>query len=448
MVFDAAPDSAPSGGEAPAAHGTPLDILFVTSDQFPPFRPAAKAIFADGLSERGYKIDWIMPAADASSPVGAHRFKGGTAYIAPTDVGGSRVARLKKHWAQIKNDLRVFGLLKTRRYALVQIKDKYIGALFAIAAAKIYRVPVFYWLAYPHGEASQYAARSGVARYSFLYWLRGALQRFVLYSVIMPACDHVFVQSEQMRIDVAHEGIAPEKMTAVPSSIKLEEIDATAAAATDAPAGAAVGDHAIVYLGTLLRERRLDFLVRALALVLESVPDARLVFVGRGEMPEDEALLRSEAEQLGVAHALTITGWLPMPVAWQHVRRAAVCVSPYFPVPILRSTSPTKLVEYMALGKAVVANDHPEQSLVIDQSGGGLVCPWDEDQFADALVAILEDPERAAAMGRAGRAFVAEHRTHWAMVDLVADTYHQVLAGRARRGAPPADGDRLDLARD
>jgi hypothetical protein len=34
------------------------------------------------------------------------------------------------------------------------------------------------------------------------------------------------------------------------------------------------------------------------------------------------------------------------------------------------------------------------------------------------------------------------------MVDLVADRYHAVLADRARRGAPPADGDRLDLARD
>jgi glycosyltransferase involved in cell wall biosynthesis len=249
-----------------------------------------------------------------------------------------------------------------------------------------------------------------------------------------------------MRVDVAHEGIDPEKMTAVPSSIKLEDIDAAADAG--APADVAPGDHAIVYLGTLLRERRLDFLVRTLALVLESVPAARLVFVGRGEMPEDEELLRREAEQLGVAHAMTITGWLPMPVAWQHVRRAAVCVSPYFPVPILRSTSPTKLVEYMALGKPVVANDHPEQSLVIDQSGGGLVCSWDEDEFAHALVAILQDPERAAAMGRAGRAFVVSRRTHWAMVDLVADTYHAVLGGLGRRGAPQAEGDRLDLARD
>jgi glycosyltransferase involved in cell wall biosynthesis len=150
-------------------------------------------------------------------------------------------------------------------------------------------------------------------------------------------------------------------------------------------------------------------------------------------MAEDEELLRREARRLGVASALTITGWLPMAEAWQHVRRAAVCVSPYYPVPILRSTSPTKLVEYFALGKAVVANDHPEQSLVIEQSGGGIVCRWDEDEFAEAIVALLGDAERAAAMGRAGRQFVTEQRTHWAMVTLVARRYREVLDELARK---------------
>jgi hypothetical protein len=38
----------------------------------------------------------------------------------------------------------------------------------------------------------------------------------------------------------------------------------------------------------------------------------------------------------------------------------------------LNPASPTKLVEYMALGKAVVANDHPDQRMVLEQSGAGI----------------------------------------------------------------------------
>ena len=401
-----------------------LEILFVTSDLFPPFRPAAKAVFAEGLAARGHRIDWLLQAAEPTSRSGQQPFKGGVAYVASTNAGNTRFARFKRHLADALNDFKVFGLLKQHRYSLVQIKDKYFGALVAIAAAKLHGVPVFYWLAYPHGEASLYAARSGVARYSWLYRLRGAVQRFVLYRIIMPACSHVFVQSEQMRRDVADEGIPLEAMTAVPSSLNLRDIDAlVGGGGEESPAEPPT----VVYLGTLLRERQLDFIVRAHALVVKALPDARLEFVGSGWMPDDEQLLRREAERLGISGNVTITGWLPMRDAWQRVRRAALCVSPYLPVPILRSTSPTKLIEYMALGKPVVANDHPEQADVLHASGAGLVCGWDEREFAAAIVELLNDPQRCKTMGAAGRRYVAEHRTHWAMVDLVAGRYRQHL---------------------
>src|SRR5262245_52847069 len=97
-----------------------LDILFVTSDSFPPFRPAAKAVFAEGLGARGHRIDWLMQATEPSSASGEQRFKGGTAYVAPTNAGGSRLARLNRYLADMRNDFRVFGLLRKHRYSLVQ----------------------------------------------------------------------------------------------------------------------------------------------------------------------------------------------------------------------------------------------------------------------------------------------------------------------------------------
>jgi glycosyltransferase involved in cell wall biosynthesis len=379
------------------------------------------------MGKKGHEVDWILQAADGRAGGGARPYGSGTAYVAAANDGLSRFARVRRCCADIRNDFRVFGLLASRDYALVQIKDKYIGALIAIAAAKLYRVPVFYWLAYPHGEASLYAARTGVARYPVFYRLRGLVQKWLLYRVIMPACAHVFVQSEQMRADVAREGIPREKMTAVPSSVDIGEIDA---ACTPRGRSAPRGEQTIVYLGTLLRERRLDFLVLCLLRVLAHVPDAKLVLVGSGESPEDEAWLWREAGRAGVSRAMTITGRLPGPAAWQHVRDAAVCVSPYYPTPILLSTSPTKLVEYMALGKAVVASEHPEQSEVIEHSGGGMVCRWNVAEFADAMVRLLRDPATRTAMGRAGRRYVEQWRAHSVMVERVERRYRDLLYGR------------------
>lgn len=415
---------------------SPLRILFVTSDKFPPFRPAAKLIFSEGIVEAGHRVDWVLQSATAVEQAGIVRHGRGWACVAPSFDGGSRLTRLCKHWADLRNDLRIGTLLGRRRYSLVQVKDKYFGALVALAAGRRHGVPVFYWLAYPHGEASQYAARQRVARYALWYWMRGALQRFLLYRVILRACTHVFVQSEQMRLDLAREGIPKRKMTAVPSSIDLAEIDAAMRTKYGSPGVEPLTDRrTVVYLGTLLRERRLDFLVRAFAKLRAAMPDARLVFIGRGENPEDERLLRAQAERLGVRDDVRITGWMPMHAAWRLVRSAGVCVSPYYPTPILLSTSPTKLVEYMALGKAVVANDHPEQSLVLKESGGGFLCRWDESEFATALQTLLAHPQLADSMGLAGRRFVEAHRSHTVMTNLVLSTYHDALMGGSARPA-------------
>src|SRR5690606_3823091 len=159
-------------------------------------------------------------------------------------------------------------------------------------------------------------------------------------------------------------------------------------------------------------------------------PRVRLVLVGKGESPEDERAIRAEAQRLGLADRVTITGWMPIERAWGYIKLADVCLSPYSPTPILQSTSPTKLIEYMALGRPVVANDHPEQSEVIRDSGAGLCCAGDEAAFASAVLRILRDPDAAERMGAAGRRYVERKRTHAALADAVVSRYCEVLAPR------------------
>jgi glycosyltransferase involved in cell wall biosynthesis len=403
-----------------------MKILFVTSDKYPPFRPAAKALFGGGIPARGHRVDWLLQADEPGTATGRQAHAGGTAYVARTTAQRTRISRILKYCFDVLNDCRAFWLLRGKQYSLVQIKDKYCTALPALLAAKLFRVPVFYWQAYPHAEAAVFAAENGIARYSLLYALRGRLQSWLLYRVLMPACDHVFVQSEQMRVDVAHHGIAAERTTAVPSSIDIAEVDRSLGRCENSLEPADSGPR-LVYLGTLLRERQLSFLTLVLAHVLQRRPDVHLEFVGEGGMPADEEHILAEARRLDIEANVTITGWLPLPDAWQRVRNSRICLSPYRPIPILRSTSPTKLIEYMALGKAVVANDHPEQSVVVRQSGCGIVSPWEAGPFADAILKLLEDPELCDQMGRAGRSYVERFRTHTALSDLVLDAYGHVL---------------------
>jgi len=65
-----------------------------------------------------------------------------------------------------------------------------------------------------------------------------------------------------------------------------------------------------------------------------------------------------------------------------------------------------------------------EVARVVEGAGAGLAVPPDEPEaFTKALVTLLDDPEGARAMGRAGRAFVEA----WASPAAIAERYEQLF---------------------
>lgn len=396
----------------------PLKVMVLTSDHYPPIRPAAKAIFGEEFADRGHRVDWLMQAAEVSTPGGQYELDNGWLFLASTRAGKSRYRRLVKNILDLLNDLRVFSLARKHRYDVIQAKDKYLPSLFCLLAARLSGSKYCFWLAYPHVEAQLYAVKHGQARYPLLYWLRGKYRGFLLYRILLPRADHVFVQSEQMRSDIAKKGIDPAMMTPVPGSLNLETVRYRGNR-DPGPAGPI-----ILYVGTLIRARRLDFVVRVFGRVLERFPDARLCFVGTGENPEDEELLHGEVQNQHIdPSCVRFVGQVPIDEVWQHIERSAVCLSPYYPSFILNSTSPTKLIEYMAMARPVVGNEHPEQSQIISDSKAGFCVPWDESAFAEAILDLLNNPEMAMEMGLKGRNWVEQHRTNSRMADVVETQY-------------------------
>jgi glycosyltransferase involved in cell wall biosynthesis len=412
-----------------------LRLLVVSSDTYPPSRVDVSVLFGEELAGRGHRIDWILQSQAPCETAYVAQWGGGRVWVGPTDNGRSLYDGVRKHVRGIFNDLRLFSRMRSGEYAAIEVKDKFVSGLLGSLAAWIYRKHFIYWLSYPFGEEYLLKARDGSARYRLLYAIRGYFFKFVLYRILLRVADHVFVQSEQMRRDVAAEGIPLDKMTAVPMGIKARNF-----ATLDNRPRSRIPERerCFLYLGTLNRVRRLDFLVRVLARVRDSVADAKLYIIGRGDHPDDEKLLLDEAERMGVSAALIMVGQLPQADAFHYIREADVCVSPFYPTPVLNSASPTKLVEYMAMGKAVVANDHPEQRLVIEQSGGGYCVPWDEDAFAGAIVRLLESPEEAMRMGQAGRTYALEQRSYHRIADEVEDVLKRVVFGNR---AQPFDTD-------
>jgi glycosyltransferase involved in cell wall biosynthesis len=400
-------------------------FLFLLKDKFPPFRPDLENLFGKEFLERGHKIDWIMQADDQCRCSGKSVWRNCDVWIARTDSGDKRINRLKKNILSFINDTRVFSCAFRRHYDFIQVKDTFLSALLGLIAAKFNRVRFFYWLSFPFPEAYFIAAKSNKSKYRIYYLLRGLVSKFILYRIISRFADHIFVQSDEMKLSMARAGIPADKMTPVPMGIDMRlvtQLESTDLASDSQPN--------IVYLGSLNRDRQLDFLLNAFQRVVRVVPNIKLYIVGGAEDPDDILFLKSEAERLQIGDKVIFTRFLPQNIAFEYIRRATVCVSPIPPGPMYDVSTPTKIVEYMAFQRPVVANDLPDQKKILAASGGGICTGYDVESFANAIIYILQHPDEATKMGKNGHKFVQKERSYESIANLLESRYLH-LCGKA-----------------
>lgn len=394
-----------------------MRLFYFIADAYPAWRLDLVELFSVQLRSHGVETTWGTRRNDRGWLRTAEMH--GNAAVLPVSLGkGGMAAKILNRLLEPFSELLIFlRLAFGRRFDVIQVRDdRYSAAFFALLAARLRGARFTYWLSFPFPEhdLAMAAEASGLRRLFLL--LRGHLARAWLYRCILPAADHVFVQSPKMRENIARMGLAEEKMTPVPMGVPPRLLNWPAADREEVVPGR------ILYLGTLASSRQLGTLVDAFALVRRQFPHASLVFVGEGDFPHERSSLEQLAASLGLGDAVAFTGFVPMEQAWRLATTAEICVSPIVPTPTLAVGSPTKLVEYMALGKAVVANRHPEQTAILEDSGAGVLVPWSAQGFAEGMAWILAHPGEAAVLAAKGPAWVRGHRTYDRIAE---DVYRQ-----------------------
>jgi starch synthase len=230
------------------------------------------------------------------------------------------------------------------------------------------------------------------------------------------AADAVIAVSAGMRADVldCYPALDPERVHVVHNGIDTAfyrpdpERDAVRAAGVDPDRPS------VVFVGRITRQKGLGHLVAAAHRIDR---DAQIVLcAGAPDTPEIAA--ETEAAVAELAEARPGVVWVRRMLPTAHVRQLLsaatvfVCPSVYEPLGIVN-------LEAMACGTAVVASDVGGIPEVVDDGTTGLLVHYDDQaveefrtSLADAVNALLADPDRAAAMGAAGRAR-AEREFSW-----------------------------------
>jgi glycosyltransferase involved in cell wall biosynthesis len=179
------------------------------------------------------------------------------------------------------------------------------------------------------------------------------------------------------------------------------------------------------FIGSFYGYEGLDLLLQALPRMLEREPSIRLLLVGGGYQ---EQALKQQAATTGIADKIVFAGRVPHDEVQDYYNLVDVFAYPRHRTRLTETVTPLKPLEAMAQGRAVVASDvGGHRELIRDGETGRLFEAGNAAALADAVLALLEDHEGAAAMRAKARRFVEAERNWAASVQRYAGVYGPIL---------------------
>ena len=297
--------------------------------------------------------------------------------------------------------------LKQHEIDVLHAHDFYSN-IFGMAAAALARVPV------------RIASRRESA-------VRPSTQRIVERSSYRLA-DAVIANCEEVRRQLIDEGVPAAKVRTIYNGLDPARVQVPQAERKEILASLHLPDRQFVTIMANMRAhvwkpepacyKDHPTFLRAAKIVHEQVPEAGFILAGEGELLEATQEL---ARSLGIAESAFFIG------RCQDIGR----VLSISDVCVLSSRSEgfsNSILEYMAAGRPVVATDvGGAREAIVQGETGYLVAAGDHQRLAQHIVSLLLDPERARAMGEAGRRVVNEKFSCNKQVQNIESLYGELL---------------------
>jgi glycosyltransferase involved in cell wall biosynthesis len=187
----------------------------------------------------------------------------------------------------------------------------------------------------------------------------------------------------------------------------------------------------VAYIGVMGPQDGVDIVVRAADIVVSKLgrDDIAFTLIGSGDCFDDLVALR---DQLGLAGHVEFTGRAPDEQVMRIMSTADAGLSPDPKNPLNDVSTMNKTMEYMVFGLPVVAFDLRE-TRVSAGDAAVYVQPNDEQQYAEAIVALLDDEPRRELMGKLARERVEQELAWDHQESTYLGVYKRVL-GQARPG--------------
>jgi glycosyltransferase involved in cell wall biosynthesis len=176
----------------------------------------------------------------------------------------------------------------------------------------------------------------------------------------------------------------------------------------------------VIFTGTLTIKKGIYQLAKAWNIVNKSIPDARLLVLGKGSQQKVMAHLTD-----GAKASVSLKGHVSADQLYDHLSASAISIFPSYAEAFALAP-----LEAMACGAAVInSNRTSGPELINDKVNGLLIDPDDIDQIATAILYLLNNPDECARLAKAGNEKVKEQFEIGKVAVKTLQFYEKVLKG-------------------
>ena len=162
------------------------------------------------------------------------------------------------------------------------------------------------------------------------------------------------------------------------------------------------GKFIITYIGSFGAHRGLETLIKSVALVKDKISDLCLLLVGG--RPSQIEKFKTLCRRLSVENFIEFVGWTSFEQIPSYIHLSRICIIPHKKNGHTDTTVPHKLFQYMLFEKPVIATDClPLERIIQECKCGIVVKSGDPASFAEAMMALYNNPKLSEEMGRNGK---------------------------------------------
>jgi glycosyltransferase involved in cell wall biosynthesis len=203
--------------------------------------------------------------------------------------------------------------------------------------------------------------------------------------------DAVTVASKALETKLLKEGTDKNKLFYVPNGKPERCFEVNEQSTSSLRRSLGLQEKQVILLYTRFFEYKLDLIVDIISHVQQSIPEAKLLVVGKGEFGE-ELRLQELLGSRGLIHAVVFAGWIFPEDIPKYLAIGDVAIYPLDDTILNRAKCPGKLIELMAAGRAIVASNVGQiKEYIEDGVSGFLVDTNDGASFGSLVTKVLTD---------------------------------------------------------